>query len=110
MNKREIFDTVKTHLLTQACKSTLGPKGGVCAYRGESGMKCAVGCLIKDEFYNPCIEDRVAGHPSVVRALALSGVDASHSEMLSALQCMHDTKSPAMWPEELDRLEKEWIK
>ena len=49
MNHREIFDRVKTHLLTQNAKSM---SDGRCAYRGDGGRTCALGCLIPDEKYS----------------------------------------------------------
>lgn len=32
--------------------------GAACAYRGQNGSKCAVGCLIPDELYSPDMEDK----------------------------------------------------
>lgn len=53
MNIQEIFDTVSVHLLTQNEKSQESSFYSSCLYRGPNGTKCAVGCLIKDEFYQP---------------------------------------------------------
>jgi len=46
---QETFDKVARHLLTQQAKAE--QPDGNCAYRGEHGRKCAVGCLISDEEY-----------------------------------------------------------
>lgn len=55
MDKQQIFDTVATHLLKQGEAAT---SHGRCRYRTESGLMCAVGCLIPDEKYTPKIEGR----------------------------------------------------
>lgn len=49
MTNQEIFDKVATHLLSQGKRSALGGVG--CAYRGDGGLQCAIGCLIPDELY-----------------------------------------------------------
>lgn len=54
MNAQEIFDAVAKHLAAQGCQS-LSPDG-TCAYRGESGRKCAVGVLITDAEYKASME------------------------------------------------------
>lgn len=62
MNQQEIFDTVAKHLFTQGERSMMTKgdndvfSGEFCAYRGENGMKCAVGALITDEMYNPAMD------------------------------------------------------
>lgn len=61
MNRlQDIYNTVRTHLLTQNAKSMRPsrlPAGDPqCAYRGSGGMKCAVGVLIPDEKYSPSME------------------------------------------------------
>jgi hypothetical protein len=50
MTPQEIFDTVVTHLFQQGCQSSVE---GMCLYRSESGLKCAVGALIPDDAYDP---------------------------------------------------------
>lgn len=49
-----IFDKVVSHLRLQGrqSKNTLGD----CVYRNSNGSSCAIGCLIKDEFYSSSIE------------------------------------------------------
>lgn len=53
MTAQEVFDKVKKHLLTQMERSITLDR---CAYRGIGGLKCAVGCLIPDELYDPKFE------------------------------------------------------
>jgi hypothetical protein len=50
---QEIFNIVSAHLLNQGQKSV---SNGICMYRGPNGLKCAAGCLIPDEEYNPEFE------------------------------------------------------
>ena len=57
MNRQEIFDKVITHLVTQKVQSRTNSDWGGCAYRGENGLSCAVGCLISDEDYRPEMDD-----------------------------------------------------
>ena len=54
MTGQEIFDSVLAHLRKQGDASLNA--SGKCAYRGEGGTACAVGCLIPDELYDPRIE------------------------------------------------------
>lgn len=58
MTHQEIFDTVLTKLRAQGVRSTGKNDHGItrCRYRGEEGLKCAVGHLIPDNFYNPDME------------------------------------------------------
>lgn len=72
MNTQEIFNTVATHLLTQNARSMgTAPQmeGRGCLYRGENGRMCAVGCLIKDEFYDPILENEPVRDPDVIFAV-----------------------------------------
>jgi len=102
MTHQEIFDTVYTFLSKQGKQSLLG-ESGRCAYRGDSGAKCAVGCLIKDEHYSTKIEGMgvnpyiLEGYTStkeleIIRALELSGVEPDNAPyaLLSSLQHAHD--------------------
>lgn len=53
MTRQEIFDTVVRHLYSMPHRAMLK---GNCAYRSDDGLKCAVGCLIPDEIYDPKME------------------------------------------------------
>ena len=46
MTEQEAFTKVRDHLLRQKEKCIVN---GLCAYRGENGLKCAIGALISDE-------------------------------------------------------------
>lgn len=54
MEAQEIFDTVARHLFKQG-KQSVG-EDGCCKYRGQDGLKCAVGALISDGDYRPEME------------------------------------------------------
>jgi len=54
MNKNEIFKKSTTHLIKQG-KQALD---GKCMYRSRQGLQCAIGCLIRDEDYDPMMEGR----------------------------------------------------
>lgn len=55
MNKQEIFDKVYSALINQGEPSV---NGGVCAYRGANGTKCAIGHMIPDDLYDPEFEGK----------------------------------------------------
>lgn len=50
---QEVFDQVKTHLLSQKVKSMSRTLEDTCAYRSANSLKCAAGCLIGDDEYDP---------------------------------------------------------
>ncbi len=110
MNDREIFEKVKNHLLTQGVRSfredphSLGQR---CAYRGDNGLMCAVGCLIKDEHYNDEFEFQNTVAENVREALAKSGISLDNKstyELMWVLQGIHDWNAPELWPNELESL------
>ncbi len=104
MTKQETFDIVARHLLTQNAKAGYAdpdePSRFRCAYRGEGGLKCAIGVLIPDEKYDPDFDagcwsacsDRVG---SVLFSL---GHDP---EFCASLQNIHDNRAPEEWAQEL---------
>ena len=102
MKDIQIFEKVKTHLLAQNLKSV--DADGACVYRGAYGMMCAVGCLIKDEFYSSKIEGNAASSAKVHFALTQSIGDFSDNAdiMLSNLQGIHDEKQPEDWEDYLN--------
>lgn len=97
MKDIQIFEKVKNHLLTQKLKSV--DADGACVYRGENGMMCAVGCLIKDEFYSSHIEGVSVTASKVHFALtqSIGDIEGITDNMLSCLQRIHDDKQPEDW-------------
>lgn len=88
-SEQEVFDMVAAHLKRQRARSVRGTTT-TCAYRGQEGRSCAVGCLIPDDRYDPCMDadyddTSVDAHPKV-RALFPERL----LSLLSALQLAHD--------------------
>ena len=104
----EIFETVRTHLLSQQAVSE--DNFGSCRLRGRNGCRCAIGVLISDEHYDGGLEGlgisyyKAGEDGPLLHALALSGVDVSRSEvaaLLQDLEDLHDAGHVAGWPVQL---------
>lgn len=123
---RQVFAKVREHLLAQN-KQSFGnsPRNaGVCAYRGQDGLSCAVGCLIADEHYDDSFEgyvlhvtDEASPFQRLAvrrlrRALSRSGVPVSAPkvmDLLVDLQNLHDQHDPCIWPALLRDLEARYL-
>ena len=110
MNKLEVFNKVKKHLLTQNERSVIYINGDTCGYRGDNGISCAIGILIPDEIYNPCMEgndvyELLEAFPVVALQLDLNGLE--DTDFLSELQNIHDHNSPEKWPTLLQKSAEE---
>lgn len=103
---QETFDKVARHLLTQQAKAE--QPDGNCAYRGEHGRKCAVGCLISDEEYDPKMEgssvpcEKEYAYPSagtsiLQRWMESHGYGTPVGLFLVGMQKIHDAKDPPSW-------------
>lgn len=106
MNQRQIFEKVKNHLLTQKVRSST--PNCSCAYRGENGTMCAVGCLIDDEHYSESLERKAVHDEGVLKALAKSGIIVNQIgtiTLLSSLQYIHDNLNPDQWETALQNLD-----
>lgn len=103
MTNQQIFDAVTAHLRKQGRAAVLGPndendgKSGNCRYRIKAAdgtiLMCAVGCLIKDEHYDPRIEGAGAVHWRVIEALEESlgeTLTVENKLLLHELQDEHD--------------------
>ena len=115
ITNEELFNRVRTHLLTQAKKS-IDPATDNCLYRGPDGTKCAVGILISDKYYSEYLENigigigRAGG--KVVEAVSNSlGVKLTidNIELLDALQDVHDRYEVAQWPEKLEKVRRDFL-
>lgn len=100
MNNQEIYNTVRDHLLAQGKPATIK---GVCAYRGDDGLKCAVGCLIPDELYSRDLEGQSVQSTDVFKVLTRAGVVESteQASLLTRLQYVHDVYEPEEWASRL---------
>jgi hypothetical protein len=112
---QEIFDIVSKHLLTQNCQSFDDNERSM--YFGPWGRKCAIGCLIPPEHYDPKIEGYGVClirfyRPGTVEgilatALIKSGVDVGNKyilDILIDLQECHDVIPTDRWYCELDAI------
>jgi hypothetical protein len=93
---QQVFDQVATHLLTQKRKSKLKSDPLECAYRGKGSLKCAAGCLISDEEYNPAMEGN--GWCRLIREKI---APSKHEQLIYSLQIIHDTHPVNEWETKL---------
>jgi hypothetical protein len=93
-----IFDTAVLHLAQQQRPAI--DNTGACRYRADGGLKCAIGCFIPDDQYNPGMDglwdgDTVAEWAdTTVITLSRAGafnIESSLAEQfLAQLQACHD--------------------
>lgn len=118
MTNQELYTTSRNHLLTQMKRSTMAINGHVgCAYRGEAGLKCAIGCLIPDEKYN---FNLLEGKNVLFREVAVAaGIDFDESGLLDQvtgpqvkladqLQMCHDKWDVELWKSRLDTIARDF--
>lgn len=93
LTEQQVFDHVVAHLRKQGKRSML-PKASedTCAYRGSDGLKCAAGCLIADDEYNP----RLEGY-SWSGLVGMQLVPEAHQNLIARLQRIHDVFETPMW-------------
>jgi hypothetical protein len=107
MNIQEIFTRVVTHLLTQNTRALVDNGEGreVCRYRTPEGLSCAVGCLMKDEFYSEACEGNGVGSHKVgqilKRSLDITEIPPELHNLLCGLQGIHDDFKATEWPRKL---------
>ena len=103
---QETFEIVAKHLITQG-KVSLGPTGINCAYRGDNGTKCAVGCLIPDEKYSSSLEGfsiqkyKYATFDGAINITALMQELGYDLKLLKSLQGVHDNNPCSDWSDAL---------
>lgn len=101
---KDVFDYVSSFLINQNEKSTALSVG--CAYRGDNGKKCAIGCIIADEFYHPSMEKQTACDYNILWAIRNSLPKYTTNErFLSKLQEIHDGSIPELWEVNFSRFE-----
>ena len=85
---QQVYDTIASHLIAQGKPATTIIRSIVqCAYRTDPGLKCAIGCLIPDDKYDPKIEGKSIRYLQRIHPNLLPKVE---SEFLIALQRAHD--------------------
>lgn len=96
-SRQKVFDQALAHLRKQGKKS-MGDIG--CSYRGDGGMKCAIGIFISDRKYEALLEGKQV--VDILHALPRS-VSGVGGYFLRALQTgLHDGLSRDDFPTELE--------
>lgn len=126
LTAQEIFTKVVTHLRQQGRQAMQGrdpvseENVGLCMYRTHDGLMCAVGCLIRPEYYDHEFEGMSVGgrvdtndcllrYQALANALHSSGIDmGEHMRLLIMLQDIHDNGSSDHWEEKFGRLADEF--
>jgi hypothetical protein len=93
---QEVFDQIALHLITQGKRSE---RANYCAYKSKGGLKCAAGCLISDDEYNPGLESL-----NWLDLMVKKMVPNEHGGLILELQNIHDRGSVSNWPVQLKTL------
>lgn len=112
LTPQQIFDKIVMHLREQRLPAR-GKGDYACSYRTRDGLKCAIGCLIPDEKYDPDIERAGPPKPSwkitserdeasrrLHEILRSEGVDLDNDTVLNlclTMQKIHDRYITADW-------------
>lgn len=107
LTEQSIFDTVVAHLRAQGKKSEASHKEYFgCAYRGEKGTKCAAGCLIPDDIYDPLME-RI-NFSFLTPSFPQLNFLMAFSKIISSLQKIHDTCRVEDWEKFFQNVAKDY--
>lgn len=120
MTPYEIYQKVREHLLTQNRPAKYGSS---CKYLAENGLKCAVGCLIPAELYDPKIEGETVGEAFLylgrtnsryqlfkeILEKSVGELTEEKIKLLDELQRLHDIVNPVSWERRLDELAKRYF-
>jgi hypothetical protein len=99
---QQVFDQAVTHLRTQGKRAVIHSNigGSRCRYRTSSGLKCAAGCFIADDEYDPEMEGR--SFTSVLFP------DTINKNLICELQTVHDNFPPEDWEQQFERVAKQF--
>ena len=105
MKKLRVFRKVAYHLLTQNKKSE---SEDACWYKFDTdpAIRCAIGCLIRDQYYNKDLEGKSVDDIEVQNALSSSLKEPITNRdriFLSELQMIHDYVPVKDWDKELNQ-------
>lgn len=102
---QRIFNFVARHLLKQGAQAEL--HNGTCVFRSESGLKCAVGCLIPDSEYVDSMDMEATTITGLLQHFYPDvTVSKDKLDLLRELQRVHDNTSTTLWPERLGDVAK----
>lgn len=82
---QQVFDQVAKHMIKQGKQSINSVME--CVYRGPNGLKCAAGCLISDDEYDPKFDGNNMSWSLLVNA---GYVPSKHSNLIRLMQSVHD--------------------
>ena len=103
MQKKKVFKTIATHMLTQKKPSQ---NRNHCLYRDGYGLSCAIGVLINDDNYRKELESHDITNTEVSTAVSNSlsspPLNTKERSFLGALQDIHDYSEPQHWRGELN--------
>lgn len=106
MNRQELFDRIVAHLRAQG-EQAKDPDDG-CVLKTEDGLRCAVGCLIPPEKYDPYLENEALDFDipggALHTILREEGVQLEDMMMLMLFQEVHDRSIPEEWEREIKAL------
>lgn len=94
----KLSETIRDHLTKQKCSSI--DDAGECKYRGPSGVMCAAGAVITDDYYSDKLEGLTVGDAAVKDAISLSQdifVDSTTEQLLRMWQSYHDSGDYDPW-------------
>jgi hypothetical protein len=95
--KQEIFDQVLQHLRTQKQASLISNSDGKdCAYRGDHGLKCAIGAFIPDHLYSPEMEGKSLKSFCQTNP-ELDKLFGAQLKFWETMQYLHDVWNPFYW-------------
>jgi hypothetical protein len=113
MNRQQIYNQVKIHLLTQMHKSEAftSEGDGQCVYRHVDGYRCAMGALIPDHLYDERMDDLdietntsisavLENFPELVEFFNVENQEDIN--FLATLQQLHDCYTPEQWKTQLE--------
>ena len=111
MSVNKLFYKVQKHLLKQN-KQARSPAGS-CQYRTDSGLSCAVGCLMTDDIYDSSFEGHNLNDRLVRKALTpIVGVNYElrllKLDLLHRLQKVHDNEPVEHWASNLAQIKLEF--
>ena|ERR1700679_229238 len=108
MNNQEVFNEIVTHLRKQECKAQ--DTSSLCMYRTQSGLKCAAGCLIRDEEYAPWMERRLFDTILMNERTPKSLVDRleDNGNVIMRMQRVHDDYQPDQWEEQFQKVAEDF--
>jgi len=94
MTPQQVYDKVVKHLFKQG-KPAMSKDNITCMYLSLDGLKCAVGCLIKKEYYSEGFERKGIRHSPVIEAVHKSLNTEKYDkddifDLLEDLQYAHD--------------------